>query len=48
MNKIRKGDEVIVLAGRDKGSQHDDFVALADLVHGASFRELQGPGTRSS
>src|SRR5574344_1654308 len=28
--------------------QHDNFVALANLVHGASFRELQVPKTRSS
>src|SRR5574344_453050 len=28
--------------------QHDDFVASANLVHGASFRELQVPATRSS
>src|SRR5574344_1398852 len=28
--------------------QHDNFVASANLVHGASFRELQVPETRSS
>ena len=31
MNKIRKGDEVIVIAGRDKGKRGKIIINLADL-----------------
>ena len=33
MNKIRKGDEIIVITGRDKGKRGTDFAARRTTAH---------------
>ena len=46
MNKIRKGDEVIVLAGRDKGKRgkvqlRKGYIALQGEGHQIEFRNIE-------